>query len=360
MADSYIIEGTNIVCTNMQVSAPLKIGSSRQSPAVRKASGEIILNEDDKKISSSFECKMAAKKWGGLAYLLAGVAIAGALLLCVATAGTAAPALLAVAVAATQAGVVAATVGSVVSAGIGLYQQAHDCDYVLDGQWQGVHSGVLIQGKHALLNSSYLSCPKGGTLTLIIDGAIASEAAQKISDNNSKEITAQLASKFFIGFVGGLSGGANMPGVVLATSFDIAFENGTSNVEPDTGQDLQQAGIEFGADTAWDATKSGVSHGLEAWAWRNIMLMRILSGASEESIASAANMYGMVLNAPKYIWTDLAKDAGIGLGGAVISFAIDQWSNSYERGLERDVTGISDSLNEKDDSNNIGIIANEK
>jgi len=363
MAESYIVEGTNIVCTNMQISTPLKIGSSRQSPAVRKKSGEIILNEDDKKISSSFHCKMAAKKWGGLSCLLAGLAVAGAIFLCVATAGTAAPALLALAVTASQAGVAIAATGAVVSAGIGLYKDAHDCDHVLEGYWQDTHSRVRIQGRHALLNNSYLKCPIGGTLTLIIDDSIAGEAAQKISDNNAKEVSAQLVSKFFIGFVGGLSGGANLPGVMLAAGFDMMFENDVSNVTPDSKQDLQQAGVEFGAETAYGAAESGVSHGLssmQAWAWKNIMLMRILSGASEESIASAANMYGMAANAPGYIWKDFAKGAGTGLAGAVVGCAIDQVSNDYEHGLEDEAGGISKSLNEKDNTNNIGIIANEK
>ena len=195
MASSYIIQGTNIVCTNMQVPSPLKLGIPLEeleniphcsSNVVTTNKNSYYLTEGDKKINKTFKCKMAAKKWGGLAMLCAGLAIGGAILLCVATGGLAAPALVALATTVTTAGVAVAVVGTVVSVGIRFYKEAHDCDATLESPWSNVYETVKFQKKKALLNHSYMTCAVGGQLSLIVDDVIAQQFIYNLSANLQK------------------------------------------------------------------------------------------------------------------------------------------------------------------------------
>lgn len=62
MADSYIIQGTNVICSNMQIAGPNKIGYSRSKPSIiHKGKNEYYLTIVDKSLEKSFKCKMAAK-----------------------------------------------------------------------------------------------------------------------------------------------------------------------------------------------------------------------------------------------------------------------------------------------------------
>lgn len=361
MADSYIIQGTNIVCSNMQIPGPNKIGVSRTDANIwHTGKNEVYLTVVDKHLEQSFKCKMAAKKWGGLAMICAGLAIVGAVALVVATGGAAAPLLLAAAVA-SKAAVAIAVTGAVVSIGIALYKEHEDCKALLGSpDWQYGHDSVYFQKKKALLNSSKIKCSNGGTLQLIISDAIALEAGKLISSNNTKEILIQFGSQFLNGIVGGLTGGGSVPGVIMTIGFYVKFENGKSNQDPNLSDDIKNGGIQYGGGIAEGAAKSGYQHGmskLEAWVWKNITFSRILNGASQDSIDSAANMWGAAANAPKHIWKEFGKSAGLGLGGALIGFAIDQGANKWEKSYEDETAVKLVILNSNDKNNSINVIA---
>ncbi len=361
MADSYIIQGTNVICSNMQIPGPNKIGYSRSKPnIVHRGKTEFYLTVVDKSLEKSFKCKMAAKKWGGLAMLCVGIAIVGAIALTVATGGAAAPLLLAAAVA-SEAAVAIAVGAAVVSVGIGLYKEHTDCKLLKESpDWENGHKEVHFQKNKALLNSSYMTCKQGGKLQLIVSDIVALEAGKLISSNNTKEILIQFGSQFLSGVVGGLTGGGSVPGVIMTVGFYMKFESGESNQQFNLGDDTRNSGIQYGGGLAEGATKGGYQHGmskLEAWVWKNVMFSRILNGASQESIESAANMWGMAANAPRAIWKDFAKSAGIGFGGAIVGFAIDQGANAWERSYETDTMNQETKYNEMDKNNNIGVIA---
>lgn len=374
MADSYIIQSANVICTNMQVPEPLKIGVSRSDPSVYNTNkAHYFLTVDDKKISESFKCKMAAKKWGGLAMLCAGLAIGGAILLCVATGGLAAPALLAVAITATStAGIVIGAVGTVGALAYGFYREAHDCDATLESNWESFHSNVLFQDKNALLNSSFMACSVGGKITLIVDDAIAQQAADFISNNNAKEITAQALSKFGAGLVGGLTGGANIPGMLIAIGCDIKFEDGENSTydmekfKSETGETITEESIGLGADA--------IEEGSEMYSitQHNQAVTREMTQYSTDAInagiaGDASRQASRELAADiasrsfrDYGWKNALKGVGLGLGGAVVGFALEQSVNVYENSLQSEAIMKQKEMDKADNKNNIGVIANKE
>ena len=365
MADSYIIQDVNVICTNMQVPEPLKIGVSREKPnIVHVGKTQYYLNTGDRKISESFKCKMAAKKWGGLALLCAGLAIGGAILLTVATGGLAGPVLVALAVGA-QAGIAVAAVGAVVAIGIGFYKEAHDCDITLETPWENFHKKVKFQGKEALLNNSIMNCPQGGVVTLIVDPVIAQNAADFISNNNGKEILAQGLSKFGVGLIGGLTGGTNVLGVSLAIGFDYMFEDGESG-RLDLGKETREAGYEAGTGLLLDA-KDEIKD-IRELTEHNQTVQRNVTRFSTEAAEA-----GSVGNASRQASRELAaemergafrdfnptglKTIGIGIGGAVAGFVLEQSVNLYEDNLYAESVTKRNIVDEMDANNNIGVVA---
>lgn len=358
MANSYIIQSTSVVCTNMQVPNPLKIGVSRSNPnIVHTNKSEYFLTIDDRKISESFKCKMAAKKWGGLALLCAGLAIGGAILLTVATGGAAAIIL---------AGVYLAAAGTVGALAIGFYNEAHDCDITLETPWIEFHSTVKFQKKNALLNSSIMNCPQGGIVTLIVDPVIARQAADFISNNNQKEIIAQGLSKFGVGLIGGLTGGANVLGVSLAIGFDYMFENGESE-RLDLPKETKEAAIETGTGLGTDIAKEGAE--IASVTRTNQAVTREMTRFNTE--AFEAGIAGNTSRqASRELAADMAsrsfrnydalkslKDMGKGLGGAIAGFILEQAVNVYEDDLYRDSIKMIENSDISDSQNNIGVIA---
>jgi Domain of unknown function (DUF4280) len=370
MPNSYVIQSANIICTNMQVTAPLKLGVSRSNPNIINLNKkEYFLTVEDRKINSSFKCKMAAKKWGGLAMLCAGLAIGGAILLCVATGGLAAPALLALAATATTAGVVIAATGVVVAIGIGLYKEAHDCDATLESKWLGFHPTVKFQKKNALLNSSTMKCNIGGMLTIIIDNSIAQKAATFISNNNAKEILAQSLSKFGVGLIGGLTGGANIPAVSIAIACDYQFEDSTNYVydadkfNSEVGETLTEEGIALGADATQEiaemhrVTKFNQAVTRDMIRYNTDAVNAGIAGntsrqASRELAADIASRSYRSYNGMAAL-----KNIGIGLGGALAGFALEQSVNVYEDNLQTESIKNSESSNKSDSGNSIGVNA---
>lgn len=82
-----------------------------------------------------------------------------------------------------------------------------------------------------------------------------------------------------------------------------------------------------------------------------------VGGGGGNSVNSAANIWGIAANTPKELGKEFGKSAGVGLGGAVLAFGIDQGANKWERDFETDTLGQSKIFNEKDSQNNIGVIA---
>ena len=304
----------------------------------------------------------------GIGYFLgATLAIGGAILLTVATGGLAGPVLVALAFGA-QAGIAVAAVGAVAAIGIGLYKEAHDCDITLELSWKEFHPRVKFQGKEALLNSSFMNCPQGGVVTLIVDPVIAQNAADFISNNNGKEILAQGLSKFGVGLIGGLTGGTNVLGVSLAIGFDYMFEDGESG-ELDLAKETKESGIETGTGLLLDA-KDEIKD-IRELTEHNQTVQRNVTRFSTEA-AEAGSVGNTSRQASRELAAEMERGAfrdfnpmglktiGVGIGGAVAGFVLEQSVNIYENNLQTESIDMRENAETNDSNNNIGVIATDK
>lgn len=188
MAQSFIPEGTMIVCTEMKSPTDNTILEKRDKADVFHASKRAyLLTEKDLKLQTEFVCNINSKFWGGLRVLCAIIAVGALMVATVATGGLALVAL----------GVAVAAVGT--SAFAGYKETSHECDITMQSKWINVHDTVTINGHKALLQNSKLICKKGGALSLVVDPVLARAAAQKIASNNTKEYEAHLSSQMIQG-----------------------------------------------------------------------------------------------------------------------------------------------------------------
>ena len=302
MGQSYIREGTNVVCTNMTCGTPqLLLRGAQNGLVINKSSDKPVLNIDAKKISAPFACKMATKVWGGLQSFLLGVAVGAAAVFLVAativTCGAALPAIIgailgAIAITSEAVALTSIAVGGL-AAGYAEHKKQegleHDCDVIMESDWASFHPKVYIENRNALLNKSKMTCKIGGTINIILDPEIAKAAADYISKMNSLEIQKQEKYKFWQGVVSGLTGGATPIALAISIGLytgaldflnfwndDSLGETRTSNngdsplgnsVKNSIGTNVYGSGVGGGADNAVsagiDAHKKGVEKGAE-------------------------------------------------------------------------------------------------
>ncbi len=225
------------------------------------------------------------------------------------------------------------------------------------------------QGKEALLNSSFINCPQGGVVTLIVDPVIAQQAAEFTSNNNKKEVIAQGLCKFAVGLIGGFTGGANVLGVSLTIGFDILFENSKSE-RLDLAGETKEAAIEEGVGLGIDLIQEGSE--IASVTRTNQAVTREMRRFNTEAFEA-----GLAGNASRQASRELAadiasrsfqnydalkalKDLGVGLGGAVAGFALEQAVNIYENDLYLESQTMIASSDIFDSNNNIGVVATGK
>lgn len=373
MAESYIPEGTDVICTLMQ-KGPNKIGlGDRTSYVAYKGKNAPLLNISDKKISESFQCKNASKFWGGLQALCAGIAIGAIVVLAVAAT------VLTFGAAAIFIAAIAFTAGVSLGAGIvGLYKTAHDCDVIKDSIWSLPHDKVNIEGEKALLNRSFISCSKGGKVTIIVDPVIAQNAAEIITNNNQNEVAAHMGSQFVMGII---TGATSASPLALATASPLAVysyvdaenkeqEQRAANKDRDpfwqqAGDALKDEGRDAAIGLPGDFIEGAAeSTAINQAAQREAMEFAQQAAAREAAgdIAGAANAriaQGIASRVYHTPWKGMLKGLGIGLAAGVVNFGIDQWSNSYEDKMHKGARDTQIDANENDKNNNIGIIATE-
>ncbi|MDR2921531.1 MAG: DUF4280 domain-containing protein [Tannerella sp.] len=349
MAESYIPEGTSIICTNMTGGVPMQIMQQRSlAYTLHDAKNKPLLNIDDRKLSGAFSCVVPGIFWGGLQALCLGIAVAALALATVATGGIALAVICAV-------GLTACAVG--IGAGVtALCQIAHACDATLSSQWDFFHNDVMIEGKNALLNKSHLLCSKGGVLNLIIDPVTASVAAMKISDHNMNQFYAQMGSQFAMGLIGGIfsgggigfvvSSGLALPGYFWGeedkdddTEKNNIWDNAKGNVKDDilleipetiltvgveNPQLLKGAGnyaagvIQYGAGAATNNLGTMGEGALRADIGRHILKNRVdwqmmKSGLKEGLVAFIANM---IIGVGSDIYENIQEDIAIDVSRA--------------------------------------------
>ncbi len=224
MSKQYIKMGTNVVCTNMTIPSPLRIGTpSRICTALTKDKLP-VLRIVDTKISNCFECRVPQMKWGGVMASIFGIAagaliVAGAIALIaatIATGGLAAGIVAGIGAAILPESLAALTVSVYIADAILIgselklgYDLKHLCDASLEATWDMGLPSTIIEGEQAILSSSFIPCPQGGIITLIIDDGLAEHAACMIADRNSEIINKEWWGQFYQGMISGATGAAN-------------------------------------------------------------------------------------------------------------------------------------------------------
>lgn len=235
MSEQYITMGTNIVCTNMTKSEPLKIGTPSRVCTALTENSLPVLRIVDCKISACFSCRVPQMKWGGIIVSLVGIA-AGALLVAgviavvvatVATGGLAGGIIAGIGAAILPAAEVvsaslaigyATMVGSAIKMG---YDCEHLCDASLDAKWELGLPNTIIEGEQAILSRSFIPCPQGGIVTLIVDDNLANQAARMIADSNRNMHEEEMWNQLFQGMIGGAIGAANPVSMVITAAFAL-------------------------------------------------------------------------------------------------------------------------------------------
>lgn len=224
MSKQYIKMGTNVVCTNMTFPSPLRIGTPSRICTALTKEDKPVLRIVDTKISNCFECRVPQMKWGGVMASIFGIAagaliVAGAIALIaatIATGGLAAGIFAGIGAAILPDSLVALTVSVYIADAILIgsklklgYDTEHLCDASLDATWEMGLPSTIIEGEQAILDRSFIPCPQGGIITLIIDDGLAEHAACMIADRNSEIINKEWWGQFYQGMISGATGAAN-------------------------------------------------------------------------------------------------------------------------------------------------------
>lgn len=367
MAQSFVPQGTSVICTMMTCGSPQEIGITRTAYNIHTEKGQPLLNINDKKLSAEFGCKKPAKFWGGLKALCIGIAIAAAVVLT----GGAAIAVVAVALAV-----------AVVAEGTAIYTTAHACDVISSYKWVLFHETVYIEGASALLNSSQLSCAEGGGLiNIIMKPEIAEDAAKYISNNNNKEILAQEGSMLAMGFIGVYSAAVMAPVALGAVSSAAAVSSVTVSATVAVamyapgewiGSKIEnEAGANVTANVAGDALTTGVTK-IESGVLKDVVvgvgkntannsLPSMVRGLAQYGAGTVMDDIGKSLEgAIRYAVGKTKFNFSIdtpSLGGMLCNIIIGTASDNYENGLANDTKEANRNFNDDDVSNGISVIA---
>ena len=244
MKQSFIRQGTCVVCTNMTCGKPQKVGVTRAERYVMNTKAEEpLLNVDDRKISASFGCRNPQSFYAGLCALCVGICIGIAITAAIVATGGAA-AVAAAALLATKAALIF-TAGVVVGSCLA-YAVDHDCDETLACEWQSPHTKVKIEGQPALLNGSYMMCSRQGRIEIILNEQTAIKAADYISSCNNKAFWWQVGSQAIQGVFTGMAAGATGPVGFIEMNINVGIYY-ISEYDTELGTQATRANIAYGA-----------------------------------------------------------------------------------------------------------------
>ena len=357
MAESYVPQDTMAICTMMTNGAPQMIKvATTPSNVMYSTKKQAFLTMSDNKLGGSFACKKPAKFWGGLQTLALGIAIGAAIVL---TGGAAAVV------------IVAACAVGVFAGGVALFKMAHDCDATTKKKWLGYHEKVRFNRDLAHLNRSFLDCPKGGKITIIMDPVIAQKAADFITSNNTEEYLWQAGSQLVMGFIGGVTAGTSVIAVGVTGALTLGLY-WPSEIFGDTefGSNNEGAASTISA-VGSDVVTAGVGAGLSAKHITSEIGGTILNGdvggilrcVGHEAVGRASgNMSqtagGMLSRYVGHYGLKANNYAGYkGIAGFVANIAIGTFADKYENGLARETALKAQKFDESDMSKGINVLA---
>lgn len=225
MAQSYIPAGTDVICTEMLSTLPSQIVTEREAKVLYGKENKALLNICDKKLTCQLKCRIKVSYYEGLGSLLLGL-----------TLGAAAVAFSVITFGAGTAVVAAAVITTGALGGAAIFysnkaddcrQAPHECDSTKGGTWELFHRKVYIEKANALLERSFLTCQKGGIVSLVMSHEKALELSKKISDSNKKILELNLYSNALQGFIGSganafkASGGWDVAGLIISSGLAV-------------------------------------------------------------------------------------------------------------------------------------------
>ena len=299
----------------------------------------------------------------------------------------------------------------VVVVGSGLaYAVDHDCDETLACEWSFPHKGVMIEGRPALLNQSYMACTRGGRIEIILNEKTAIKAAAYISSCNTNALWWQMGSQavqgVFIGMATAATGSVGLieMGISVATYCFSEYDN-------DMGKTATAAGIAYGASedvassinastsakeakASADAANKATSASKETMTAHQNTVKSVQKTAAKPGREQAAarqtqskaqkayniekSRYGNLKNKStqatknhqRAVWTRnaayraLLNGLALNISTAILNYLIDDYSNVQEAkyiGMAKDnadETNGSDQDNEITNESFMGIVAN--
>lgn len=359
MAESYVPQDTTAVCTMMTNGTPQMIKVTNPSNVIYSTKTQPFLTVSDTKLSGSFQCKAPAKFWGGLQALALGIAIGAAIVL---TGGAAAVV------------IIAACAISVAAGGVALYKMAHDCDATLDVKWLDPHERVRFNKEKAILNRSYLDCPKGpGKITIIMDPVIAQQAADFISNNNNKEAMMQMGSQLVMGVITGVTAGTSIVAVGVTGALTLALytpseafgdtefgsnNEGTTSTISAVGSDAVSAGTGVVITKATGGAITEVGGTIINSNVGNAVGGLVQYGAGSATGNVSRSFEGAIRNFVGHRGLKADNYSGYkGIAGFVANIAIGTFADKYENGLADETSERARILNISDAKNGINVIA---
>ncbi|VXC15569.1 MULTISPECIES: hypothetical protein [Chryseobacterium] len=193
MSKAYIPKNTWVVCTMQQNPGPGKLiptkfsGEREQFSVLFKGDKErIFLTVGDRNTAEKFVCKKPMNMWLAIGGLVVGLILASNPI----------------------GWVVIGICAVVLVASVAIAVVTHDCSGPLkSGKWVDVKDDVFFDKQIAIIETSLLTCDKGGVLKPIIDEKTAREAAKAIAFENFKEAAVTTVAAITTGFLMGKGGG---------------------------------------------------------------------------------------------------------------------------------------------------------
>lgn len=399
MAQSYIPAGTDVICTEMLSTLPSQIVTERDAKVLYGKENKALLNICDKKLTCQLKCRIKVSYYEGLGSLLLGL-----------TLGAAAVAFSVITFGAGTAVVAAAVITTGALGGAAIFysnkaddcrQAPHECDSTKGGTWELFHRKVYIEKANALLERSFLTCQKGGIVSLVMSHEKALELSKKISDSNKKILELNLYSNALQGLIGSganafkASGGWDVAGLIISSGLavydyvsgaDDNYRNQNMKNQQEYARkylkgenaDLEADGSILKPEMARDAGVSGVLTAGEAsvgvigsngevlktlgrWGGEEIFhgnnvsraFWKVFAGRTAKNVGK-----GMVSESIKSLKdkTNLQK-LGVGIVAAVISNSIEWGMNKEENDLYKEfIDKINDARGESKGGINIKAV----
>ena len=236
-----------------------------------------------------------------------------------------------------------------------------------------ISEGAYLNKDLALLNRSFLDCPKGGKITIIMDPVIAQKAADFITSNNTEEYLWQAGSQLVMGFIGGVTAGTSAiaVGVSAIISGVMYFPSewlgdtdwGGENVATASSASAMATDVVAATTGAVITNTTGGVITDVGGTILNADVGGIVQGVGHEAVGratgNASQAAGGILsrNVGHYGLKSNGYQGYKGIAGFIANIAIGTYADNQENKLADETKRVAEDFNESDKSNGINVIA---